>query len=122
MHQLINHHAFIVLEDLVAQFLAHALVDNHVAGHFGGILQIVASAGGNPVFAQHDFFGDTAAKPRASISLNWMSDTNTRSSGGINQVTPPAAAARDNGDFVYRIAIWQYMADYGVASFVVGGG
>ena len=36
MDQAVDHHAFVNVEDLVAQFFAHALVNNHVAGQFGG--------------------------------------------------------------------------------------
>ena len=63
MSNLIKDHAAIVLvEDLVAQFRAHALFNYHITSNFSSVAQITASTSSNTIIAVNQLLGNPAAQ------------------------------------------------------------
>src|SRR4051812_49242546 len=109
------------MEHLVAQFLAHTLVNNHVAGQFGSFLQVRASTSGNVVVAKNNFFGN-ASTQHAGQDVFELNNTVVALIFWRNKPSNATrTTARDNRNFVYQVAVWQYMANNCVPGFVEGG-
>ena len=108
------------VEDLVTQLGAHALVDDHVAGDFGGFLQVIARTGRDTVLAIDDFFGDAATEGAGQDVFKFDDRCVAAVFGWQEPGDTTGTTARNDRDLVDWVAIWQDVADDGVAGFVVG--
>ena len=67
-HLIKHQSAVIFVKYLVAQALAHTLLDHHFPGNLGGFTQVRASARSNAVIAVNNLLSDPAAhRPRQDI-------------------------------------------------------
>ncbi len=115
-----DEHLFAVLADVQrADGLAHAPFADHLAGHLGGALDVVARAGGDVV--EHHFFGHAAAQQQhqvvQQVAARIAMAVAFRQLHGHAQ----GAAARDDGHLVHGVRAGQQLGGKGVARLVVGG-
>src|SRR5688572_24126782 len=111
MYEPVEHHTVVNLEYLVTEFLAHTLVNNHVAGQFGGFLQIVPGARGHAVVAISDLFGDAATEHTGQYILKFDNAVVALVFGWNCPRYTASPAARNNRYLMDWVAIRQYVAN-----------
>ena len=93
--------------------LAHAPLADHGAGHVGGLLDVVAGAGG--LLAEGDLLGDPAAHEDGDlVEGELLVDVEPVLLGELLG-EPQGAAAGDDGDLVQRVGVGQDLGDQRVA-------
>ena len=112
--------AFVFGIDHGAEFGAHAVAGDHVAGDFGGALVVVGGAGGD--FLDEQVFRDAAAEQDADFVEHLVVIHAVFVALGQLPGHAQGAAAGHDGDFVHGVGAGQHFGDDGVAGFVVGGG
>ena len=106
------------VKDHVAQPVAHAVAGDHGAGNGGGLLQVVACAGGD--IAQHQLFG----APSAQTDGDAVGEVLPGLEGEVLLRQGDGHAARhapgDDGDLMDRVLAVQRVDDQRVPGFVIG--
>ena len=103
-----------------AEFGAHAIAGDHVAGDFGGAFVVVGSARGN--LFDEQVFSDAAAKEDADFVEHLVVVLAVFVALGQLPGHAQGAATGHDGDFVHGVSAGQDFGNDGVARFVVCGG
>ena len=104
--------------DAVAELVAHAKDGDHVAGHLGGALEVVAGAGGD--VADDDLLGDAAAQEHGHVVDHLVARLQAPVLFGDGQRIAQRLAAADDGDLVDGVCVVEQVAHQRVAALVVG--
>ena len=110
---------FLFAEDQRAD-LRHAPLGDHLAGHLGGTLEVVAGPGGEPVEMQ--LLGDAAAHQHRDGRHQVVARVGVAVVHGKLLGHAQGAATGDDGDLVQRIGLGQRVGHQRVPGLVIGRG
>ena len=102
-----------------AQPLGHAVLRDHRPGHAGGLLDVVAGAGGRVV--EDHLLGRPAAQHVGELVEHLRAGLGVLVLVGQHHRVAERPAAREDRHLVHRVVARQRRRDQGVAALVVGG-
>ena len=112
-----EHFVLVFAVDHRTHHIAHTVADNHVAGHLSGAFKVVGSTGCH--LMHEDFFGNTSAEQDGDTRQQILLVIRIVVFGRQLHRQTQSTSARNNRDFVHRIALRHQTSNQSVAGFVI---